>query len=124
MSAYESVSKVKKTYWVSDHLPFKMATVICLTGLYQDKRQQSLTDLKRLYFTSILLLDASHFTVSKGQPFLSLPKNTSKETKQIKIMNFAYLTTEMVKHYPVLFVINHLNIFHNKISFLHLSSAN
>ena len=57
----------------------------------------------RLYFTSIVLSDASHATISNRQPFLSLPKNTSKETKQIKNMNFAYLTIKLVKHYPVLF---------------------
>ena len=65
MSAHESVSKVKKTYWVSDKLSFewadKMATDICLGG--PSSRQKSSTDLKRLYFTSIVLSDVTHSTV-------------------------------------------------------------
>ena len=76
--------------------------------LYQDERRQSSTDPKILYFTSTVLSDASNSTVCKEWPFLSLPKNTSKEKTNIT-MNFAYPTFKLVKHYPVLFVLN-LNV--------------
>ena len=64
------------------------------------------------------------FHSKQWQPFSHCPRIQIKSETKGNMMNFAYVTIKLVKYFPFS-ALNHLKLdFPNKITFLHLSSAN